>query len=266
MKKYRKIIIGAAIFIIFLTAFILVNNSIKQKRIIEERKREDIEVQNKLNNLKVAPLLKKEDIKVTQEETKKTEGELIQEEDVKILSFVNSSQCDELVYLKEKCRDKFLYTLSVRGGSLSYCDRLKSEQEKLDCRDEINNNSGNCSAIKNSFLKSKCEYNYKSLTESKQDQQTLNTAITSSNSDLCKTLDSGTEKENCVRSIAVKTKNLSLCTSIITTKVEQDKCIKNTSYELNRAIIIEAYQKKDLSICEKLTDSTLKTQCKSMKF
>jgi len=265
MKKYRKIIIWATIFIVFITAFILINNSIKQKRLAEERKKEDIEIQNKLDELKVTPLIKKEETK-KQQETKKTEAELMQEEDVMILSFVNSSQCDELVYLKDKCRDKFLYTLSVRWGNLSYCDRLKSDQEKSDCRDEINNNSGNCSAIKNTFLKNKCEYNYKSLAQSKQNQQTLKTAIVSSNINLCKTLTSYSEKETCVRNIAVKTKNLSLCTSIFSVKADQDKCIKNTSYELSRAIIAEAYAKKDLSLCNKLTDSTLKTQCKSMKF
>lgn len=267
MKKNLKLIISSVVVIILITTFLVVNNSIKNKRLAEEKRKQDIEIQNKLSELKVKPVIQESTWAIVEDkDDKKTEWELTQEEEAKILTFTSASQCDQLVYLKDKCKDRFLFTLSTKSNNLSYCDRLWTDKEKTDCRDEINNNLGNCSSIVNTYLKSKCESNMKSYEAAKKEQVTLKTAIQQTNANLCKTLSTYNEKETCAINIIEKNYDISICNSLFTTKIEQDKCIKNATYLMNRAIINEAYTKKNLSLCDKLTDENLKKQCKSMTF
>lgn len=187
-------------------------------------------------------------------------------EEIQILSFTNARQCNKLTYLKDECKNKFVYNLAKKNNDITYCETLTKDTEKQDCRDEIHYNLLTCGDIKNMTLKQKCEYNLKQTQLVSQNQDTIKKAEASSDSKLCSVIANYRDKETCIKNVAIKTKDGTLCNKILTDKTEQDRCSKNVSYELNRAIINDVYTKKDLSLCDKITDETTKKQCKSMSF
>lgn len=258
--------------IIFLWIWLFAYNSytkIKQKeKEIALRELKEKEVQEKLEDLEVKPTLeiKKEEktsswenLENQKDDSKKTLQDTLKAEAIDILTFTNVKQCDNLKYLKEKCKNNFVYELSIENNDLSYCEQLKTPEQISSCKDEINLKNLNCNNINNSFLKEKCLYNLNKKNE-------INIIKNADNADECKKLSDYANKENCIKKIILEKKDLNLCNSVFSNKTEQTNCIKNISYDFNRDIINEAYTKKDLSLCEKILDQNIKTQCKSMTF
>lgn len=269
MKKNKIIIIILLIFWLSFWVFFYnsyINIQKKEKEIEERKKQEELlnkEIEEKLEDFELIPLIEKEKEVIIEEKNenswRKTLQDNLKQESIDILTFTNIKQCDGLKYLKEKCRNNFLYSLAIENNDLNYCNQLKNKNEVESCKDEINYNKLNCNSIKNTFLKEKCLYNLNQKKESK-------IVKTASSIDICKILTSYNDKENCAKKIILEKKDLSLCNEISTDKNEQNNCIKNISYELNRFIIQEAVKTKDLSLCDKIIDENIKTQCKSMTF
>lgn len=252
----------------------------KKEKEIAQRLAEEAKINKELSNLEIKPVIVEEkeiiieekpeistwsNIEIFEEKdnTKKTLQDKLKNESISILTFTNIKQCDNLIYLKEKCKSNFLYSLAIESNNLSYCNKL-IQSKKNSCNDEINYNKNNCNAISNTYLKEKCINNNKVLQEDKKVTEILSSDNT--NASLCITLSNYSDKENCLKKVILAKKDLSLCNSVFNKKEEQEKCIKNISYDFNRNIINEAYVKKDLSLCDKLTTTELKTQCKSMTF
>lgn len=246
----------------------------KKEKEIAQKLAEEAEINRKLSDLEIKPVIVEEKTEIStwsnieaseeKDNTKKTLQDTLKNESISILTFTNVKQCDDLKYLKEKCKNKFLYSLAIESNNLSYCDKLLTQDEINSCNDEINYNKNNCTDISNAYLKEKCINNNKVLQESKKVTEILSSNNT--NASLCTTLSNYSDKESCLKKVILARKDLSLCNSVFTDKTEQEKCVKNISYDYNRNIINEAYVKKDLSLCDKLTTSELKTQCKSMTF
>jgi len=281
MKKNNYILIGIAlIFIIIIWAFSFNSyNNIKQKKLdFEQKKLEeqklDSEINNKLEDLEINPsILPDKDtssgaINSSTWNTDEIVSEvvLIKREKMEILSFTEIDQCDDLTYLKDDCEDKFLYSLALEEWDLRYCNKLDWKTQINNCKDDINYANNKCSAIINSYLKSKCEFNNKEQKEVQAEQTIIAKSTSTSDTSKCSTLWTYSEKESCLKNIILNTKNIDLCLSFFTKVEEQNSCFKNVSYDFNREIINEAFTKKDLSICDKIKDQIVKNQCKNMTF
>lgn len=258
--------------LIWIFAYTSYSKIVKKEKEIAQRLVEEAEINKKLDELEVKPVIIEEktetstwkNTEVSEENPKKTLQDTLKNESASILTFTNVKQCDDLKYLKEKCKNKFLYSLAIESNNLSYCDKLLNKDEKNSCNDEVNYNKNNCNAISNAYLKEKCISNNKVIQEANKVTEVLSSNNT--NASLCTSLTNYSDKESCLKKVILAKKDLSLCNSVFNKKEEQEKCIKNISYDFNRNIINEAYVKKDLSLCDKLTTSELKTQCKSMTF
>lgn len=279
MKKKLNIIISLIVVICFVWISVYYYLYQKEKQKID--KQIQTQIKNELEDLEVTPVvtLKEESWSLNTESgsltetgsndsndwnAKKSVRDIIEDEKLRIQTFSNIKQCDTLKYMKKSCNDSFLYVLATTNNEISYCDKLQWDVEKRDCLDQINYNKLDCEKIQNSYLKEKCEYNKKEVTKEQNDNKIIESDNNSPDS--CKKLSSYADKESCVKKIIISEKNINLCLNVFSKKEEQDSCYKNVSYELNRKIIQEAYDKKDLSLCEKLTTQELKSQCKTMKF
>lgn len=239
------------------------------KNKIEQEKRDkekDKEIEKNLKTLEVKAVLDwtNTDTESVKTSNKRSSQDIIKQEKLDILTFTKASECESLKFLKEKCKDQFVFSLAKINNDLSYCDRLKTKDEITNCKDEISYNNNNCSGIQNSYLKSKCEYNNKIETKEINEEKILAWNITSA--DTCKTFTTYTEKEACIKKVALSSQNINICSTFFTKKDEQSKCLKNIAYDFNRDIISKAFEKKDLSLCDKITDANIKAQCKTMKF
>lgn len=287
MKKSSSIVIIISIILVvcIVGVFSYTNNQKKvaeQEKIVKEQTvaEENLqkEISERLEDMEVTPIIDGEnkeiatgsgEIKVweeTKDKETKSPFDLIKEERITILTFSNVKQCSDLMYLKKECESKFLYSLAVSSENLSYCNKLSSRKEINNCKDDINYKNNNCSSIINTYLKSKCEYNSKDLQETKVDNTIISNSNTYYDANKCKGLETYIDKENCIKNVIINTKKIDLCLSFFTKDEEKNTCYKNVSYDYNRAIINEAFQKKNLTLCESLTTTELKTQCKSMKF
>lgn len=271
--KNKYLILGLLWFVIVAWIFwykSYVDLQDKQKQIEKrnkiEREKKDKEIERNLETLKVAPVLSgsTSDTWVKKDE-KKSKQEILENEKMSILTFSSISECDNLTYLKDKCKDTFLYSLAEKKNDLEYCERLKNPTDVNNCKDEINYNNSKCEVIIDLALKAKCEHNAKQA-KMYQQKETILASNDISSSDACKTLTAYSEKETCLKKLVLKNKDMSLCGKFFTSKDEQSKCYKNIAYDFNRALITEAFEKKDLTLCEKITDTSVKSQCKSMKF
>ena len=74
------------------------------------------------------------------------------------------------------------------------------------------------------------------------------------------------KKINCLSPVVKELKDITLCSKVFTDKSEQERCYNKLSWSYDRMIIAEAFEKKDLSLCDKLYNKSLVSQCKSMKF
>lgn len=236
------------------------------------KNQQDKEIANKLENMEIKPEInlwnQNANSWSSDNKEQKTTQDIMKEEEIAILSFTNIRQCEKLKYYKDDCKNKFLFSLATNNDNLEYCNRLTEPSKIVDCKDEIYYKQNSCSSITNGFLKKKCEYNIELAKKSTQQEDLLKKALSSTNTDLnlCNSLDWFTNKEECVKNIALQKKDVNVCNIIFKSKDEQQKCVANISYELNRSIIREAFEKKDLSLCDKLTTQQLRTQCKSMTF
>lgn len=194
----------------------------------------------------------------------KTMQDYIDEENIKILSFSNIRQCNTLKYVKEKCIDQFTFQLAVKENKIDYCDKISDVIDKGNCIDEINYNLKKCELIKNAYLKEKCVYN---LNEEKKITTSV-TVVSSSNSWVsdCQKLSTYSQKEQCSKKIILENKDISICNKVFSNSEEQKKCRDNISYDFDRMIINEAFDKKNLSLCDKLVNTEAKSQCKQMQF
>lgn len=275
-NKSIIIILTFVLFIWWIFWYVSYQNILKKeadivaKNKIEQEKRDkeiDKEIEKNLKTLEVKPVLEwtNTDTQDIQNNTdKKSNQDIIKQEKLDILTFTKASECESLKFLKQKCKDQFVFSLAKANNDISYCDRLKTKEEQINCKDEISYNNNNCSWIQNSYLKSKCEYNNKVVEKDLKEEQILAGNITSA--DTCKTFTSYTEKEACIKKVALSSQNINVCSTFFTNKDEQSKCLKNIAYDFNRDLISKAFETKNLSLCDKVTDATIKAQCKTMKF
>lgn len=294
MKNNKYILLSLSLFA-FILIWIFSYNSFKNiqaKKIAFEQKMQEEEsrrleeeklnqeISEKLNNLEVSPTLNIESeeefsssdsstwtITSSGNTSKMSEIELKKrKEKVLILTFSSVEQCESLVYLKEECNQKFIFTLATDEGDLKYCDKISDETEKNDCKDAIYYDKNNCKSIKNTFLRSKCEANVLESQESISSQKIISSSSKESDIDKCNSFETFYEKQSCLKNIILNTSNIGLCKSFYSDVEDQTNCTKNVAYDYNRKVINEAFTKKDLSICDKLLDESSKKQCKSMTF
>jgi len=269
MKKFGII---ATLCALLIGGFLVIDKNPKNppltnKQIEEQKEAEkQSELDKKLENVTVDPLI---DMPVEKSgalnNSGESQAELMNREEILMLSFSNARQCNRLVYFKEKCKNKFVFALAVKNNDLNFCDTIKDDVGKQNCKDEIYYNTKVCTSIANSTLKQKCDYNATEAMNLIKKEELLKKASTSTDGSLCKELAYYNEKEACLRPMILKTKNIKLC-DILNDPSEQSRCVKNITYELNRFIIDEAYTKKDLTICDQLQDVTIRKQCKAITF
>jgi len=121
--------------------------------------------------------------------------------------------------------------------SIDECDKEKDEIEQANCYinlARVQRDISICDNIKIIVLKNSCE----SLVAS----QTKNVGA-------CNNLNKDA-REECYRGIAISTNNLDLCDKITSSSVNRDGCI-----------LTIAEHKKDISICEKISDANTKKFC-----
>ena len=94
----------------------------------------------------------------------------------------------------------------------------------------------------------------------------MKTASVTTNYGVCDKLTDINEKINCLKPIIIKNRDINSCNSLFTTDSEKKDCIKNISYSYDRKMIEDAYNKKDLSICDKIYKEESKANCKKMSF
>lgn len=270
MKLNKFIYIVILILIISISWYFIIN-SYNNKIALEKKN----EIEKKLTNLEVSPSLNFSNTNNNSWNTnswnsvntyKRTTSWFIKDERIQIMTFSNIKQCETLKFLKLECRDNFLFELAIKENSINTCDEIYNSIKKISCIDEVNSKNLNCSSIKNTALKEKCNFTLTEKNNLDANDELFNKAIKENSADLCKKLASYSKKEECIKEIILEKKDISLCKYVFSNTEEQKTCYNNISYDFNRYIISEVFKTKNLLLCSKITSEELIKQCKSMQF
>jgi hypothetical protein len=184
------------------------------------------------------------------------------------LSKNDEKLCEQIVdeKMKTKCFDQIYLSLAIRGSDKTLCEKISDEATKKSCTDQILALSGivvksadECKVISDMSLKQKCLNNFY-----------FENSITNLDKNGCNQIADPALKERCLNTItksieiseasktqAVRTyqtteEKLQTCDSL--TGDSATSCKNESNYSL-------AGEKKDITYCNKITDSDLKTNC-----
>ncbi|MCT4592120.1 MAG: hypothetical protein N4A36_01915 [Candidatus Gracilibacteria bacterium] len=170
------------------------------------------------------------------------------------------SNCDQIKNdsLKKQCTDISDKHFAVAAEGLDDCEKIKNENIKSECvvrfkmRDKLFN-EGACDEIKDANIKKKCEDKLLLKQAEEKTDIALCTQITNnSDQELCKKNIRQKQQTNWAKEAAEKgdAKN---CAVILDKELRQ-KCIDKANYQAMRTY-------KDISYCEKIEKSELKSAC-----
>ena len=223
------------------------------------------------------------------------------------LSRNDEKLCEQIAdeTMKTKCFDQIYLSLAIRASDKSLCEKITDSATKKNCTDQILALSGvavksadECKVISNMSLKQKCLNNFyfensvsnldkngcSQITELSLKDRCLNTITKSieiteaskiqaqgtyqTTEEKLKTCDqlTGDSATSCKNesnySLAGEKKDISYCNNITDSNLKTN-CIQTQSMSINNYYLKQAIRLKDSSLCNKILDSGLRTTCLS---
>lgn len=190
----------------------------------------------------------------------------------------NELLCDRIAdpALLTKCKDNVAYAVARQTPTEAGCTQLASEENKTKCLDNYylkestqTQNPTNCAKLSNQGLQSECR---RVVTENQEVAQAsqeaeINKKIIRSTFELlelCDTVDDPNQQSICKNTLyprlAFEQKDLSYCDKITDGELAQS-CKKEQEQALNEYYLRRAQAEKDPSVCESITSSDLKALC-----
>jgi len=182
----------------------------------------------------------------------------------------DQKECEKLFNkeMKTKCFDSVYYSLGIENNDLNYCNKILDLGSKNDCSNKVilllsknNGTKDQCNLITDEILKGECLDNYQ-----------YKLSLDNLNADSCNSISSTEIKNECIRVVDNNTK------AIQAIKAEEQNKVKSTTeilascdqmdaesstYCKDKANYSLAFEKKDISYCNKITDTQLKNECNS---
>ncbi|GEM_PF-3515998 len=193
------------------------------------------------------------------------------------LSELNTAFCEKIseASLKQYCFDRLQSLLAGSGGNAASCEKITDTTLKTQCKDQVqfaastqNTDSGGCDKITKSSLKERCSatvaQNQKVLLLAQAQAQVVRKPVSAAVLiNTCETLGeeaSGPCRDQANYNLALEKKDLSYCQKI-TDSVKQNECLEVQGGNLNRFYLKQAIAQHDASSCQKILNADLKTAC-----
>jgi len=223
------------------------------------------------------------------------------------LSKNDETICETIVdsEMKTKCYDQIYLNLALSSLDAKLCDKIKDEKIKQNCKDQILAFSGvgiksasDCTVIKDMTLKQMCLDNYymqnsaanldktgcDKISDSDKKERCVSTVAQKieiieiskiqavrtyqTAEETLKSCDSlsGDDADSCKNeanfNLALDNKDLSYCNKITDSGL-QNNCVQTQSVSINSYYLKQAVRLKDKSLCDKILDATLRTTCQT---
>lgn len=197
-------------------------------------------------------------------------------EEIAMRNVTNIRECAKFKYVKEDCEDSFYLKASETSGNAKLCESVSDSEQKRICKENVlkkealaKMDSELCKEIVTPSTRLACFEEIKALTQqntqNKQTETAVSTAIKNLDPIACSKLATFELRISCLNPIVMAQKDITLC-RYSGTSDEQKRCNNLIGYDLDKSILNEAYLKKDVTLCDKLSDKSLVASCKSMKF
>lgn len=206
----------------------------------------------------------------------KVEKNKIKEETIKYKRFSNISECNTLKITVDSCKDYFYLNAAVAEGSNIFCDKIKLEENKKTCYNDItkvnalkNLNPDECLKLEDETLKNNCikevEYISKVSSEKEKNETQYAKAMKSRYIITCNTINDELLKDKCINDKIVANMDLSMCDSLYKTLKEENECRDKHAYDVDNAILLKAYTTKDKDLCKRLSTEAKVTTCEALE-
>jgi hypothetical protein len=189
----------------------------------------------------------------------------------------DKSLCEKIndATIKQNCSDQVIALSSVAVKQAADCEAVKDIKLKQTCLDNYYfaastagmDNAG-CANISNPDLKDRCEKTIAKnieVTEASKQQATRTYQTTEQRLQSCSSM-SGADASSCKDqanfSLAGEKKDISYCNKISDSQL-QGNCIQTQSISINNYYLKQAMRLKDSSLCGKILDAELRTSCLS---
>ncbi len=179
--------------------------------------------------------------------------------------------------LKNNCLDQIFMTLARNATNISQCSKITSTQLKKQCEDNFYLKNGikalnmdECDKISNSKTREKCKKSIQKNIVVKEESKKAaeNAKISRSSEEILEICDTLTGKKAiiCKNSVypqlAFDKKDLSYCDKI-SDETEIAECKKTQGRRINSYYLRQSLASKDKTVCDKILDEDLKKVCKS---
>ena len=180
----------------------------------------------------------------------------------KILKSGNESLCDNLhnTDLRTQCYNKIYFSAAMESFDIVLCEKISDDLLKNNCLNQIKvvmgrtaKNISDCDSITDSFLKKECSNNFY-----------FSSSIKELDEDSCENITDLQLKSRCTKTVAQNIKVIEISkqtravapktTSEVLSACKTNNCKDKANYYL-------AFENKDLSYCNRITDDNGKTTC-----
>ncbi len=187
-----------------------------------------------------------------------------------ILRSGDEKQCEKLndEKLKQECYDKIYYASAKDTMDLALCDKISDAALKQNCKDTIQavlgrtaKSAADCDSIVDPAIKQNCRdsFYFESSVDGLQEAGCSNIADAATKDRCVKTIAQNKEvvasvQKQAVREYVSNTEILAGCDKL----AAENKALCADEANFNLAL-----EKRDLSYCDKISDTTLKSRCKT---